>query len=88
MEAVTFDAILSAIGSVGFPIVLAIGLVYFCYWMIKQNNEQAKEREAKLYEIIHEETDKLDKFSLTMDKFNETLIKIDSRVEVIENKLK
>lgn len=88
MEAITFETILSAIDSVGFPIVLVIGLVFFCYWMIKQNNERTKEREAKLYEIIHEEMDKLDKFSLTMDKFNETLIKIDSRVEIIENKLK
>lgn len=85
------DAILSAISTVGFPIVAVIGCAYFV-WVIVNNYRQdcntniqevraaAERREDRLYQQI-------DKFEASLDAFNNTLISIDSRLEMLEKKL-
>lgn len=84
------NVLMELVGSMGFPIVCAIGMGWFIYQIfVKTTNghEQAMEkmaercqaREDKLYEQI-------DKFNITLNSFNETLIRIDARLEALEHK--
>lgn len=79
------------IAGLGFPIVCVLGLGWFVYKIWKSYKEDMKNeldamakrcqaREDKLYEQI-------DKFNTTMNNFNGTLIKIDTRLEQLENKI-
>ena len=79
------------IAGLGFPIVCVLGLGWFVYKIWKSYKEDMKSeldamakrcqaREDKLYEQI-------DKFNTTMNNFNGTLIKIDTRLEQLENKI-
>lgn len=83
------EALINAIPSLGFPIVCVICLAWFIYtaWnkLEDKNTKQMENmatrcqaREDKLYEQI-------DKFNTTMNNFNETLIKIDTRLEAVEH---
>ena len=82
------ESILSAISTVGFPIVavIAVGWFFYQFWtknhsdMIRQMDQMAERcqaREEKLYA-------QLDKFSDTLNNFNMTLASIDTRLEVME----
>ena len=82
------EEVLTAISTVGFPIVAVIGLAFFIYkvWTKTQENMQNQleaaaalnqAREEKLYEQI-------DKFNTTLSDFKCTLISIDKRLELIE----
>lgn len=99
MGTITFQAVLSAITTVGFPIVVCLGLFYFCYWFVKESRKENLERETKLTDYIQEReahceamqektNAQLEKFADTLNSFNETLIKIDNRVEIIETIVK
>lgn len=83
------EALINAIPQLGFPIVCVIVLAWFIYtaWnkLEDKNTKQMENmatrcqaREDKLYEQI-------DKFNTTMNNFNETLIKIDTRLETVEH---
>lgn len=63
-----------------FPIIACVGLGMFINQMIKGNREDSKMREQKLF-------DQLAKNSETMDKFNEVLKSMDTRLSNIEEKV-
>lgn len=78
------------ITSLGFPVVCVIGLGLFIREVWKNNREDtqkqmeqitsdAKAREDILYKQI-------EKFSTSLDKFNETLVRIDTRLEALEKR--
>ena len=82
--------IMEMVGAVGFPIFCAIGMGWFIYQIfVKTTAAHEREmetmaarcqaREDKLYEQI-------DKFNTTLGSFNETLIRIDARLEVLEHR--
>lgn len=84
------EPVLTAISTVGFPIVAVIGCCWFIYTFWKKEQEQtqiqlkmiidqSQKREDRLYEQI-------DKFSNSLDNFNTTLNSIDKRLAVIESK--
>ena len=84
------NVLMEMVGAIGFPIVCAIGMGWFIYQIFVKttaSHEQQMEtmaqrcqaREDKLYEQI-------DKFNTTLSSFNETLIRIDARLEVLEHK--
>ena len=84
------EAIITAIGTVGFPIVAVLGLAWFIYTVWKKTNQdnqkqmegmaaRCQEREDKLYR-------QLDKFNDSLNNFNETLIRIDTRLECLEKR--
>lgn len=86
------ESILTAISTVGFPIVavIAVGWFFYQFWtknhadMIRQMDQMAERcqaREDKLYA-------QLDKFSVVLNGFNSTLASIDARLEVIEHRHK
>lgn len=84
------NVITQMIGTIGFPIVCALGMGWFIYQIFLTTNknheqqvlamrEESRAREDKLYEQI-------DKFNTTLGSFNDTLIRIDARLEVLEHK--
>lgn len=86
------ESILTAISTVGFPIVavIAVGWFFYQFWtknhadMVRQMDQMAERcqaREDKLYA-------QLDKFSVVLNGFNTTLASIDARLEVIEHRHK
>lgn len=75
------EPIIQLISNLGFPIACVIACGYYIMQMNKQSREDTKAREERLYS-------QLDKFSTSLDNFNTTLIRIDARVGVIEDKLK
>ena len=84
------ESILTAISTVGFPIVavVAVGWFFYQFWtrnhadMIHQMDQMAERcqaREDKLYT-------QLDKFSDVLNGFNATLASIDARLEIMEHR--
>lgn len=74
------QVITTLISTVGFPIVCVIGMAYFFYKVWQKNSE----REDK---ALNQSAAQMEKFSNSLDKFNETLIRIDTRLEAVEKKL-
>ena len=74
------EAVLGAIGTVGFPIAICLLCVYFIYKVWQQQTTANHEREEKLYEQIG-------KFSAALDNFGNTLSVIDARLAIIETKV-
>lgn len=66
--------------TLGFPMVIAFCSIWFLYQMVQQNREDTSKREERMYK-------QLDKFGESMDRFNDTLIAIDKRLEVVEDKI-
>ena len=73
--------IVSVISNVGFPIACVLGCAYFIYKSWQANNEISKEREDKLF-------NQLDKFGDTMTALNTTLVSIDKRLTILEERVK
>lgn len=82
------EQILTAISTVGFPIVAVIGLAFFIYkvWVKSQESMQNQIQSAAELNRIREEKlyEQIDKFNSTLSDFNCTLISIDKRLELIE----
>lgn len=84
------NEIVNLINSVGFPVVVSMGSLYY---FTKQNDkvlQDNKERENKLIEN-HKLTqmqfmEQLGRYEEIMDKFNSTLLKLDARLENLEKK--
>ena len=74
------EQIISLIPTIGFPAVclIACGIFIYRFWIREQ--EQQDKREQIMFE-------QMSKFSNTLERFNETLTKIDTRLEIVENKL-
>lgn len=68
------------ITNLGFPIACVCGCAYFIWNTTQQAREDNKERENRLY-------NQLEKFGEAMEKFNDTLIKIDTRLGAVEKEL-
>ena len=75
-----FDEIVNLVTSLGFPIVCVIACAYFINYIIKAEREENKKREEKYIE-------KINQYSVVMDKVNDNLIANNKRLEYIENKL-
>ena len=84
----SLDTILTIITTVGFPIAAVIGCAFFITRMSKTYREdlteqlevqqaKADEREEKLYGQLNE-------FNKSLQGFNSTLVKIDTRLELLE----
>lgn len=84
----SLDTILTIITTVGFPIAAVIGCAFFIARMSKTYREdlteqlevqqaKADEREEKLYGQLNE-------FNKSLQGFNNTLVKIDTRLELLE----
>ena len=82
------EEVLTAISTVGFPIVAVIGLAFFIYkvWIKSQESMQNQIQSAAELNRIREEKlyEQIDKFNSTLSDFNCTLISIDKRLELIE----
>ena len=82
------EQVLTAISTVGFPIVAVIGLAFFIYkvWVKSQESMQNQIQSAAELNRIREEKlyEQIDKFNSTLSDFNCTLISIDKRLELIE----
>lgn len=82
------EEVLTAISTVGFPIVAVIGLAFFIYkvWVKSQESMQNQIQSAAELNRIREEKlyEQIDKFNSTLSDFNCTLISIDKRLELIE----
>ena len=82
------EEVLTAISTVGFPIVAVIGLAFFIYkvWVKSQESMQNQIQSAAELNRIREEKlyEQIDKFNSTLSDFNCTLIYIDKRLELIE----
>lgn len=82
----TIEVITSLITTVGFPIVAVIVCGYFIYKItqtyrddLNKQLERSAEREERLYTQLGE-------FGETLNNFNETLTRIDVRLEALEQK--
>jgi len=72
------SVVIEAISTVGFPIIMALGCFIFIYKIWNKEQEEQQAREDKMFK-------QLDGFKQTMDNFNVTLSKIDTRLEVLEH---
>jgi predicted negative regulator of RcsB-dependent stress response len=85
---VKFDALVTAVSTVGFPIVAVMVLGWFCWKVYQNQREDNQKRECALTDQIKSisETNKeqMTKFSASLDNFGNTLSKIDGRLSVLE----
>ena len=72
------EAAVTLIQTLGFPIACVIALGFFVYKIYLTEKEEGHAREERLYA-------QLDKFSDSLTNFNATLIKIDTRLSIIED---
>lgn len=72
------EAAVTLIQTLGFPIACVIALGFFVYKIYLTEKEEGNVREERLYA-------QLDKFSDSLTNFNATLIKIDTRLSIIED---
>lgn len=83
-------AVISAISTVGFPIVAALLCGLFIWKMSQQYREDYNKQVKAILDAADKREDKmyqqLNNFSESLDKFNETLVRIDTRLEVLEKK--
>lgn len=80
-----FDAIVAAVTTVGFPIVLVIVLVFFC-WKVYQDSKCREDKLNKQIDnITAQNREQTEKFADSLDNFGHTLSKIDGRLSVLEN---
>ena len=82
------ETIVDLISSLGFPIVAVIALGFFVYKIsllyrndynnrIQEIESSAERRETKFYELLAESNE-------VLERFNDTLIRIDAKLESIE----
>ena len=86
------EEVVNIISTLGFPIACAVALFYFYTKFINQQMENyAKREEALMVESRAREErfgTQLEKFSESLNSFNLTLIKIDTRLEELEKAIK
>ena len=68
------------ISTLGFPIACVVACAYYIIIINRQSREDTKAREERMYS-------QLDKFSDSLDNFNATLVRIDTRLEAVEKKI-
>ena len=80
-----FDAIIKAITTVGFPIVLVIILVIFCWDVYKDSKSREDKLNTQIDKINDQNKVQNEKFANSLEQFGNTLEKIDGRISVLEN---
>ena len=85
------EVILTAISTVGFPIVAAMGCAWFIYQVYKTQQKAMTSHIDQIYESSQKRESKLceqvDRFNDTLTSLNTTLAVIDKRLEIIETKI-
>ena len=87
---VTVPMILQAISTVGFPIVVALLFCYFLYKFVMiqkdQSNEMFKTIMTHCQDTQSATNQQLANFEAILNKFNDTLVKIDTKISSIDKK--
>ena len=82
------EDLVNVVSTLGFPIAIALIVFYFYTKFVSQQMEQCAKREEALMEESRSREEKLniqlDKFAESLNNFNTTLIKIDTRLELLE----
>ena len=82
------EDIISIVSTLGFPIAMAIVAFYFYTKFVNEQMAACSKREETLLAESRSREDKLnaqlDKFAESLQNFNTTLIKIDTRLEFLE----
>ena len=82
------EDLVSIVGTLGFPIAIALIVFYFYTKFVADQMAQCAKREEALMAESRSREDKLntqlDKFAESLNNFNTTLIKIDTRLELLE----
>lgn len=85
------NSIMQMVSTVGFPIVACLGCGFFVYKQAEANREDCNNRLKQIQETTERREERLlqqmDGFSKSLDRFNETLTRIDARLEVVENNM-
>lgn len=82
------EDLVSVVSTLGFPIAMALVAFYFYTKFVAEQMAQCSKREEALMAESRSREDKLnaqlDKFAESLNNFNTTLIKIDTRLELLE----
>lgn len=82
------DEVINLVSSLGFPIAISIAVFYFYTKFVNDQMAACSKREESLLAESRAREDKLtaqlDKFSESLNNFNITLTKIDTRLEYLE----
>ncbi len=82
------EDLVNVVGTLGFPIAIALIVFYFYTKFVSEQMAQCAKREEALMEESRSREEKLnvqlDKFAESLNNFNTTLIKIDTRLELLE----
>lgn len=85
------EEIINAISTLGFPIAVAVAAFYVYAKFVSKQMDACAKREEALMEQSRQREEKLagqlDKFTDTLNNFNITLTKIDTRLELIEKEV-
>ena len=85
------EEIVNLISSLGFPVAIAVSVFYFYTKFVGEQMDACAKREAALMDESRTREDKLtlqlDKFSESLNNFNLTLTKIDTRLEWLEKQI-
>lgn len=82
------EDLVNVVSTLGFPIAISLIIFYFYTKFVSEQMAQCAKREEALMEESRSREDKLniqlDKFAESLNNFNTTLIKIDTRLELLE----
>lgn len=85
------SALASLISAVGFPIVAVLGCAFFICKMTVANREDCNNRIKAIEAAAEKREDKLYQqmqgFNDSLCRFNETLTRIDTRLEIVEKEI-
>lgn len=85
------EEVINLISTLGFPIAIAVAAFYFYTAFVKDQMAAYAKREEALLEDSKKREDKytaqMDKFSESLNNFNLTLTKIDTRLEYLEKQI-
>lgn len=86
------EDIVNVISTLGFPIFTTVALFCFCVKYLDKQVENNNKREAQIISACNAREERfsqqIDKLADTLNNFNITLTKIDSRLEVLEKIIK
>ena len=85
------EEIVNLISQLGFPIAVAVAAFYVYAKFVSAQMDQCAKREEALMQQSQVREEKLaaqlDRFTETLNNFNVTLTKIDTRLEIIEKEV-
>lgn len=85
------EEVINIISTLGFPVAVAVAAFYFYTSFVKEQMAAYSKREEALLEESKKREEKyaaqLDKFTESLNNFNITLTKIDTRLEYLEKQI-